>query len=148
MSDTGTSAPSRAPVEAHADPRPRCPGTTRDGRPCGAPPLVNGSCLAHSGMDPAQLKAWQKLGGKAAHAGPVWIPPADFSNADAVREWLQAIADAIVRRELAPSVARSVGALASVGLRASEMRLAEQVGRLARRLDALQAPPAARGRRS
>ena len=128
-----TSPTPRAVRAKREAPRRRCAAVKRDGTPCTIFALVNDPhCFTHSEQPDTveQRLAARARGGIAALAkrgGPIELPPAAFTSREAVRAYIERLADAVVAGKITAAQSNAVANLAGVVLRIEELALSAKI---------------------
>jgi len=115
----------------------RCAGTTTAGKPCPAQATTGSYCYWHNPAIPdAEKNAARSRGHRAAKQArlPLKFTKANFSTEEGVRGVLEEAADLVRAGRLPVSIANVVAKLAKTGMQAAELKLAEQIREMERRL--------------
>ena len=125
------------------DPAPLCVAVNKtNGQPCTMRSLPNDTrCFAHSDRPEtiAQRDAARRQGGLTALAkrgAPIDLPSAAFTSRESVREYLEQLADAVVRGAITAAQSNAIANLAGVVLRIDELALSAKIAGLEERLAA------------
>ena len=137
-----TAATPRAVRAKREAPRRRCAATKRDGTPCTIFALASDPhCFTHSEKPDTveQRLAARARGGIAALAkrgGPIELPPATFTSREAVRAYIEKLADAVVAGKITAAQSNAVANLAGVVLRIEELALSAKIAAIEEQLSA------------
>ena len=118
--------------------RPSCGAETRAGGPCSAhATMPDGRCPHHTTTVSDKTKqTWRQRGNAASRRArmPVTFTPADFASEDGARKMLEEAANLVRAGKMPVSVANAVSKLAATALKAAELRHAEALAEVERRL--------------
>ena len=113
--------------------------TTRAGKRCRAIPLADGFCFAHSPTLAEKRRAAQAAGGRAiSERRRLLVGIVSFDTPEAVRQFFEGLARAVLRGEVPPQKALAASAIGEAGLRVKAgIELGERLDSLESRIQGL-----------